>query len=110
MNNYKYISIYDIFNDEYFSNISELIVAQILRDRDLKSSSQLAEEGFFSVEEIMPTDNFYFNTKGITWIYNPYQIAVYPLGEIKVTLSWKAIHEYLSETSPIYEFVKESLE
>lgn len=103
---FRFLNCDNIFEDIYIQNISDLIVAQIVKDRSLKTPSQLSEDGFFSVEEIAPTDNFYFNEQGITWIYNPYEIAVYAIGQIKVTLSWSSIKDYISESSPVYDFVK----
>ena len=54
----------------------------------------------------MPTDNFYFDKEGITWIYNPYQIAVFSLGEIKVTLKWEMLKNLILDNSPVKEFVE----
>ena len=80
------------------------------------SDSELFKEGYqdrlieslranllFSVEDtdmlfeldILPSDNFYLNEKGITYIYQRYEIGPYYLGIIKVTIPWKEIQDIL---------------
>ncbi len=105
LKNTNLITLEEIFPYSSLSSIGEMIVAQLIKDRELKTTGQLTEDGFFSVEEIMPTDNFYFNKEGMTWIYNPYQIAVFSLGEIRVSLKWENLKDLINEESPLKAFV-----
>jgi hypothetical protein len=61
----------------------------------------LSELGFFSPREIDLTENFYIDARGVTWQYNPYDIAPYSLGVITVTLTWDQLYPYLLEESPL---------
>ena len=40
-------------------------------------------------------DNFYVNDDGVTWIFNPYEIASFAAGTIEATLSWQDLKPYL---------------
>ena len=40
-------------------------------------------------------DNFYFNEKGISFLYNPYEVASYAQGEIVVFIPFSALKKYI---------------
>lgn len=40
-------------------------------------------------------DNFYFNEKGIGFLYNPYEVASYAQGEIHIFIPFKALQKYI---------------
>ncbi len=47
-------------------------------------------------ENYLPANkNFYFNEKGITFLYNPYEVASYAQGEISVFIPFAALKNYL---------------
>ena len=47
-------------------------------------------------ENYLPANsNFYFNEKGITFLYNPYEVASYTQGEISVFIPFTALKKYL---------------
>lgn len=57
------------------------------------------------VETLQPSENFYFGNKGIVFIYNPYEIAPYSDGIIKITIPYEKV---MSLVAPQYlEIVKE---
>ena len=95
-----------IFYKDRYDALARLIVEQIVKDKKLREPSQLQEEGYFSVDEIVPTDNFIIDAKGITWFYNPYEIAVYSTGQTTVSLPWDAVKEFLMEDSPVYFLIE----
>lgn len=102
-----------LYLSDLFSSNGCLEVAAILRNTLAKnygcaSVAELAEtEQFFSPEEIDLTENFFIDDKGITWEYNPYEIAPYSMGLISVTLSWAQVLPFLLEDSPLVELARE---
>ncbi len=40
-------------------------------------------------------DNFYFNEKGIGFLYNPYEVASYAQGQINVFIPFRALQKYI---------------
>lgn len=100
------LTLADLFPENVYSEIGSLIIKQIARDRNFTNPAQLNEDGFFSIEDVVPTDNFRIDAKGITWTYNPYEIAVYATGQITVTLDWALIKPYLLENSVVMNLVE----
>ena len=42
-----------------------------------------------------PNGNFYVSEEGITWVYNPYEIAAYASGVIELPISWETLKPFL---------------
>ena len=42
-----------------------------------------------------PNGNFSVSEEGVTWTYNPYEIAPYAMGAIELTVSWSDLKPYL---------------
>lgn len=61
---------------------------EVLREEIL---STLNSEYQLLTDEIDVTNNFYLDSKGITFVYDPLDIAAYSDGEIDVTISWDKI-------------------
>lgn len=104
--NKSLLTLADLFPENVLTEVGTLIIQQIARDRNFTDPAQLNEDGFFSIEDVMPTDNFRIDEKGITWVYNPYEIAVYATGQITVSLSWELVKPYLLEESVVMNLVE----
>lgn len=59
--------------------------------------SSVNEPEMIIEKEIFPSENFYLTEKGITYIYQRYEIGPYYLGIIKVTIPWKEIKDILKQ-------------
>jgi hypothetical protein len=57
--------------------------------------------GYFNVENIMVTSNFYFDDKGVTWSYLPNELAVEAVGEPRITIPYNELKDYLCDESVI---------
>ena len=97
----------DLFNEQDFAAIGQLIVRQISNDQKLDNPNELQENGFFSIDEVLPSNNFCFNEMGITWTYNPYEIAAYSTGQVDATLTWAQLLPFMQKKRPVYDFAKE---
>lgn len=102
----KIVSLNDIFNEGSYPELGNMIVEQIKTDKGYTDISELYDEGFFSIDEIYPTENFFVNTDGITWVYVPYEIASYATGQTTVFLPWSKVSEYTIKDSPIAYLIK----
>lgn len=101
LNSKSLLYLEDIFAISSLPDIGKLIIETIAADRKYKNPTELNDDGFFSIDEVQPTKNFTIDEKGITWIYNPYEIAVYAAGQITVTLEWPLVKPYLIDNSPV---------
>lgn len=91
------ISITDLIRSEYQSEVNELLKQQLLKQEDIKSPSQLFELGYFNIENLSVTNNFYLTPKSIIFVYEPYEIACFALGETKIELNFSDIEAYLKD-------------
>ncbi|MEG1586051.1 MAG: DUF3298 domain-containing protein [Bacteroidales bacterium] len=108
LNTKSLMTLTDLFPENVLPEIGTLIIKQIAKDRNFSDPAQLNEDGFFSIEDVVPTDNFRIDEKGITWVYNPYEIAVYATGQVSVFLDWAIVKPYLLEESPVMKLVEMS--
>lgn len=70
------------------------LLAKALRSQfSLKPTDALSEVLFEN--KIAPNNNFYVTQKGIGFVYNPYEIAAYALGEINLFVPFKSLQNGL---------------
>lgn len=76
----------DLFKDSSHLALKELIETQ------LKEIIRHGKELFiFDWESVMPNENFQFNSEGIVFVYNEYEIAPYSDGLIEVTVPYSSL-------------------
>ncbi len=97
----------DIFEEGFEPRVSELLKEQIMIDNGFDSEEQMINNGYFFAMNIMPNENFSVTEEGISYVFNPDEIAVYSLGQTEVLLSYNALASVLKKESPIAKlFVK----
>ncbi len=94
----------DIFNDNTQGDITNLILKKLAENYEVSSPKDLVSAGFFNVEDIHPNNNFMADDKGITYIYNQYEIAPYSMGVIEVFLPYEEIGSFIKKDSPLIPF------
>ncbi|MBR5075834.1 MAG: DUF3298 domain-containing protein [Bacteroidales bacterium] len=90
-----------VTEDDLFDGDWEEALGGLLADRALEEYADLAEEEGVDIDDIFfagpyPNGNFSVEKDGITWHYNPYDIAPYAFGVIEVTLGWKELAPLMS--------------
>lgn len=108
------LTLSDIFDDRNLDNVGEIIIETLAKNAgdesdenkrksdNMKPLDFLEEIGYF-VTEIKPTENFYIDDKGITWLYNNYEIAPYAFGRPSAFIPYDQLSIYIKEDSPIYK-------
>jgi len=91
----------DIFVDDYESVLSPIILEKLAEIQKVKSPKELEKNGFFDISDIKPNNNFYLNENGITYVYNPYEIAAYFVGISEVFIPYGDINFILASQSPV---------
>lgn len=90
------IFLEDIFIDGYEAAMSDKIIKQIMLERGFESEEQMLGE-FWGFENIRPKQNFSISEKGITFTYQPYEIACYAAGIIKVEIPFSSISNLIRD-------------
>ena len=99
-----FIDVNRLFRDDAIADVCQLLKQQLLTQNNAKGNEQLNDLGYFNVENISVTRNFYFDEKGVTWSYLPNELAVEAVGEPKITIPYADLESYLCEESIIERF------
>ena len=89
------VSEQDLFIDDYYEPLKALLLeALIVQTDEAETKKDLRRLGY-SVADVVPNENFYVTPEGITYVYNPYEIAPYAMGCIQISLPWDSIRHLL---------------
>lgn len=100
MKNIHIITLKDVFAAKDSTALTSLLKKQLAKDEKVSTEQELENKGYW-LENLVPTENFYVNAMGLTWLYNPYEIAPYAMGTIQITLNYNQIMPYILPNSPI---------
>lgn len=95
------ITEHDIFIDGFEPKLADLLKKQLMFDNGFESEEQMLTSGYFSAENITPNGNFSLTNEGITYIYNPYEIGAYSLGQTEITIPFAKLLSVIKPESPI---------
>lgn len=98
----KVIHQEDLFDEEGISAITTYIKNDLLKQyKEMMQTDveTLEDVGFFNSSEIVPNNNFLVTDRGITFTYNPYEIAPYAIGSPEVTIPYEFIKLYIKQKS-----------
>ena len=96
-----YIDVNNLFRDDAIVDVCQLLKQQLLTQNNAKGNEQLNDLGYFNVENISVSRNFYFDDKGVTWSFLPNELAVEAVGEPKITIPYGELEASLCENSII---------
>lgn len=95
----SFIDLNQLFRDDAVADVCQLLKQQLLKQNNVASNEQLNDLGYFNVDNITVTRNFYFSDNGVTWSYLPNELAVEAVGEPKITISYDDLEPSLCENS-----------
>jgi hypothetical protein len=104
VNTGKEVKYEDIFYEEMEEALSELLLFHLMLDPKYAGET-LSEEGF-DFEVIHPTGNFVADEKGITFIYNPYELGAYILGIIEIFVPYSDLFLYMNPDGTLYRWAR----
>ena len=89
------VSEQDLFIDDYYEQLNTLLLEALIAQTDEAETRKDLRRLGYSVADVVPNENFYVTDEGITYVYNPYEIAPYAMGCIQISLSWDSIRHLL---------------
>ncbi len=101
LNTGNLISESDIFCESCYDEIATIIAQKIARQNNVSDVKELENLGYMGLEGMSPNGNFLINKKGITYIFNEYEIAPYVMGRTEVLLPFDEINIYMNKKSPV---------
>ena len=89
----SFIDLNRLFRDDAIADVCQLLKQQLLKQNNATGNEQLNDLGYFNVENISVTRNFFFDDKGITWSFLPNELAVEAVGEPRITIPYAALSD-----------------
>lgn len=99
-----YIDLNRLFRDDALPDLCNMLRQQLLRQNNASSNEQLNDLGYFNVENITVTRNFFFDDNGMTWSYLPNELAVEAVGEPKITIPFGDLKQSQCDESILQRF------
>lgn len=81
------VGLTQIVREDAQSQVTSLLRARLLEQNKVENNDQLNELGYYNIDNLIATQNFYFDSNGVTWSYLPNKLAVSAIGEPHVTLT-----------------------
>lgn len=79
-----------LYNKNYKENLAEIIQSKI-KERNKSTNPENHIYLLAKLEDISPNENFYLSEKGITYVYNQYEITPYAQGIVEILLPYGEI-------------------
>lgn len=96
LNNRVPITVSSIFKNPNDEELRDLLFDSLMRSFGVETREELEYKGVFNYHALEVTSNLYFNEDGITFYYNPYELATYSAGPIELHLSYRVLAPFLT--------------
>ena len=84
----RVVTLKKVFSDSALTALTAIAEEQFRKTNEITPKANLEELGYlFNDGKFNLNDNFTFTEEGITWLYNPYEIASYAQGSIELPIS-----------------------
>lgn len=104
LNDLVTISEEDLFIPGYYKPLTDIILRSLMKKYNVTAPDSLLTKGFFTIEDIVPNNNFWMDNKGLHYTYNQYEIAPYSMGPIDVTIPYEDLKPILKPNNIIERF------
>ena len=85
-----------LFSDPKDSRIVEILLGKLMAEFDVNTPEELEYAGIFNYQALDITNNFYFTEDGVTFYYNPYELAAYAVGPIELSVSYSELSPFIN--------------
>jgi hypothetical protein len=91
------VTLDHLFVDGSADRVNQMLLDELMRSFEVDSPEALEEKGVYLVEEATMSDRFFLTEEGVTFFYNPYDIAAYFVGPIELTLPYESLRGCLAD-------------
>lgn len=107
LNDLVTLSEEDLFVPNYKKQLTAILLEELSLKYGVASPDSLVEHGFFTVEDIVPNNNFWMNEEGLHYSFNQYEVAPYAMGVIDVTIPYSKLTDILKSDGIISKYFGE---
>ena len=95
------IAVNRIFKSSSLNDVCQLIKDKLMSQNNVKSEDELNDLGYYNLPNLSVSNNFFFTDKGITWSFEPNELAINAIGEPQISLDFSSLKPYFLENSII---------
>ena len=85
------LTVHQLFADGSEDKVDDLLLSALMKSFGVESPDALADKGVYFYEEARMGEYFYLTSEGVTFYFNPYDIAAHFVGPIELTLPYADI-------------------
>lgn len=100
------ISEGDLFIDGYGPELNKVLQRALIKSLGRKTAQEVEKEDGIYVADLTSNDNFRLDAKGMTYTYNPYEIAPYAMGIIEVFVPYEEVRHLLRPQSILHHYIQ----
>ena len=93
----KYMTENDFFKEGYEPVLTQLLIDNLIAQYEEFDSVQDINDSDFRTEDIRPNGNFYFTDYEMVYVFNPYEIAPYYVGETEISIDLNELKDIMKE-------------
>ena len=93
------IVINRMFKNSSLNDVCQLMKEKLMAQNNVKTEDELNELGYYNLPNLSVGNNFYFTDKGITWSFEPNELAINAVGEPQISLDYSSLKPYYLENS-----------
>lgn len=95
----------DYFVEDYAAQLTKILQRRLLIGYKVKTLEELEEKEGISAVDLTPNDNCSIGPKGLTYIYNPYEIGPYALGQVTIFVPYEDLQPILRPSSILSHYL-----
>lgn len=95
----------DYFVEDYAAQLTKILQRRLLIGYKVKTLEELEEKEGISAVDLTPNDNCSISPKGLTYIYNPYEIAPYAVGQVTIFVPYEDLQPILRPGSMLSHYL-----
>ena len=96
LNDKALITVSSLFKEPNDEDLLDLLFNALMHSFEVETREELEYKGVFNYHALEVTNNLYFDKDGITFYYNPYELATYSTGPIELHLSYDELAPYFT--------------
>lgn len=92
----QYLTEKDLFKPDYENQLRQLLIDNLIAEYEEFESVEDINRSDFRLEDIRPNGNFYFTDDEMVYVFNPYEIAPYYIGETEISIPLEQVRDFLN--------------
>lgn len=99
------IDLSRLFKDESYDEITKMLKSNLMSQNHVKTETELNDLGYYNLDNLTLTNNFFFSKDKIVWSYEPNELAIASVGEPQIELPIESLQSYLCDNSVLLRLI-----